>query len=339
VDEKIVVPRRLEDRERKKAKLRVGFILTQNFTLTAFAGFVDALRLAGDEDDRSRQVDCEWTILGSADEAFRSSCGVEIKSWLSFDEAKSLDYVAVVGGMLHEGQEVPKGAVSFLRKTARARTPIIGLCTGTFVLARAGILDGYEVCVSKYHLNRFKEAFPYLPAHSGHMFAIDRDRMTCAGGVSVIHLAAHIIENHISRRRAIKALRLLYDDTPLPSNAWQPEEIVVHQSRDDVVRKAMHSIEENLAAAGTIERLARSLGLSVRQLERRFIINLGMTAREYRMRLRLARGKWLIEQTQRSITDIALECGFTDCSHFSTTFKSRLGSRPSSIRASRNNGA
>jgi len=320
------------DHERQKAKLSVGFVLAQNFTLTAFAGFVDALRLASDEDDKSRQVDCNWTILGSRDETVRSSCGVEIKPWLSFDDAKDLDYVAVVGGMLHQGQDVPSGTISFLRRTARACTPVIGLCTGTFVLARAGILEGYEVCISKYHLNRFKEEFPQLAVHSGHMFVIDRDRMTCAGGVSVIHLAAHIIENHISRNRAVKVLRLLYEDTPFPTNAWQPQGSVVHQSRDEVVKQAMDAIEESLGSPGTLKRLARSLGLSVRQLERRFIAHLGMTPREYRMRVRLARGKWLIEQTQRSITDIALECGFNDCSHFSTTFKSRLGSRPSYIR-------
>ena len=60
-------------------KLRVGFILVQPFTLTTFAGFIDALRLAADEDDSSRPIDCEWSIMGNSDEDIVSICGVPVR--------------------------------------------------------------------------------------------------------------------------------------------------------------------------------------------------------------------------------------------------------------------
>lgn len=320
-------------------KLRVGFILVQPFTLTTFAGFIDALRLAADEDDRSRQIDCEWSILGNADEDVISSCGVPVRPWAPFAERTRFDYICVVGGMLHNGQKVQHGAYGFLRKAAQEGVQLIGLCTGSFVLARAGLLAGYDVCVSRFHRARFHNEFPDLKVQSSQMFLADRDRITCVGGTSTVHLAAHLIEKHVNRARAVKTLRLLYEENPLPVNAWQPEAMIAHQAKDLIVRQAMQIIEQDLAEPEKLSDLSQSLGVNLRQLERRFISNIGITPREYRLRLRLARAKWLIEQTDRSMTEIALESGFNNCSHFSNTFKSHFNSKPSDVRRSARRGA
>ncbi|MHB1207364.1 MAG: GlxA family transcriptional regulator [Rhodospirillaceae bacterium] len=315
-------------------KLRVGFVLVQPFTLTTFAGFIDALRLAADDDDRSRQIDCEWSILGHEDEDIVSSCGVPVRPWAPMNDPTRYDYVAVVGGMLHNGQKVHGGTYAYLRKAAQMGVPLIGLCTGSFILARAGLLQGYDVCVSRFHRARFQNEFPDLKVQSSQMFLVDRDRLTCVGGTSTVHLAAHLIEKHVNRARAVKCLRLLYEENPLPVNAWQPEAMIAHQAKDLIVRQAMQIIEQDLAEPEKLAVLSKSLGVNLRQLERRFISNIGITPREYRLRLRLARAKWLIEQTDRSMTEIALESGFNNCSHFSNTFKSHFNSKPSDVRRS-----
>src|SRR5438094_711500 len=120
-------------------KMRIGFVLTPCFTLTAFAAFVDALRLAADEADRSRPIEVEWAVLG------------------------------------------------------------------------------------------------------------DRDRMTSAGGTSVVHLAAHLIALHFGRAHANKCLRIMIEDQPLTSNTSQPESVVTRQARDNLVRRAMLLIEQKLS--------------------------------------------------------------------------------------------
>lgn len=313
-------------------KLRIGFILAPRFTLTAFAGFVDALRLAADEDDRSRRIDCDWAILGNPSEPIVSSCGVTVHPWKPLGDPSEFDYIVVVGGLLHGGQKVPAGTNPFLRRAARARIPLVGLCTGSFILARAGLMDGYSACVSWFHRDDFIEEFPGLHVETNHMFTIDRDRMTCAGGTSVVHLAAHLIERHLGRAKAIKSLRIMIEDSPVPSNAWQPEAIVNHRVRDNMVREAMLIIEQHLTEAHLLSGLSRSLGVSARQIERRFVDAVGMTPREYRLRLRLSRAKWMLENTDRSVTEIGLDCGFTDCSHFSRTFRNRFQIQPSSAR-------
>ena len=315
-----------------KPKLKIGFVLAPRFTLTAFAGFIDAIRLAADDADRSRQIDCEWTVLGLPTDSIISSCSVAVKPMAAMGGPQQFDYIAVVGGLLHGGQKVLPGTHSFLRSAAQAGVPLIGLCTGSFILARAGLLKGYEVCVSWLHRDEFRDEFPLLRSQSNRMFIVDRDRMTCAGGTSVVHLAAHLIEKHCGRARALKSLRILVEEQPLPAGAWQPEAIITHQAQDDVVREAMLIIEQNLTDDETLSGIASTLGVSLRQLERRFVIDARISPREYRKRLRLARAKWMVEHTDHSMTNIALECGFTDGSHFSRSFKEHYGDQPSDAR-------
>ena len=193
----------------QRPKLKVGFVLVPQFTLTAFAGFIDAIRLASDDGDRSRQIDCSWEVLGNNDELIVSSCGVPVKPWGEMNNPARFDYVVVVGGIMHGGQKVIQGTNTFLRSAARAGVPLIGLCTGSFVLARVGLLKGYEACVSWFHKEEYADEFPDHSVNSNRLFIVDRDRMTCAGGTSVVHLAAHLIEKHCSRAQAVKSLRII----------------------------------------------------------------------------------------------------------------------------------
>lgn len=318
--------------DRSGVKLKVGFVLAPRFTLTAFAAFVDAIRLAGDDADRSRQLDCQWEVMSADDELIASSCGVEVKPWGEFVDPTRFDYIVVVGGLLHGGQRERAGLVAFLQRAAKRNVPLIGLCTGSFILARAGLLDGYQVCVNWLHREEFETEFPDLHVQSNSQFIIDRDRMTCAGGTSVVHLAAQIIERHCGRAQALKSRRILIDEEPLPSGAWQPEQIVTRQAGDAIVRRAMLLIEQDLPGATSYSDIAAMLGIGLRQLTRRFVADVGLTPQHYRARLRLARADWMVRQTDRSMTEIAFECGFSDSAHLSRTFKAGFAVAPTCAR-------
>jgi len=313
-------------------KLRVGFVLAHRFTLTAFAAFADALRLAADEGDRSRPVECQWSVLGHPSSPVVSSCGATVQPWDEMESPERFDYIVVVGGLLHGGQAVPAGTHAFLRAAAHANVPLVGVCTGSFVLARAGLLDGYVACVSWFHREDFEREFPSLKVVSDRMFMVDRDRISCAGGTSVVHLAAHLIERHIGRAHAAKSLRILIEDQPLGADAPQPESIVTRASGDTVVRQAMLMIEQRLSQPDLLSDISRELGISMRQLERRFVADVSITPRNYRLKLRLARARWMIEHTDASLTDIGFECGFGNGSHFSRAFTNHFKASPSSLR-------
>jgi transcriptional regulator GlxA family with amidase domain len=312
-----------------KPQLKVGFVLVPRFTLTAFAGFIDTLRLAADEGDRSRQLACEWSVLG---DSVKASCGTLIEPDGDLKHPERFDYLVIVGGLLHGGQKVSSQIYAFLKSAARARVNLVGLCTGSFVLARAGLLDGYVVCVSWFHRDDFIAEFPELQVISNQMYVVDRDRMTCAGGTSVVQLAAYIVEKHVGRAHAAKALRILIEDQPLPSNTLQPEPVITARPRDSLVHRTMLLMEQKLSEPDSILDISRSLGVGIRKLERRFLADVGLTPREYRFKLRLARAKWLVGHTDLRLTDIGLDCGFGNCSHFSRAFTKHFNISPSNLR-------
>jgi transcriptional regulator GlxA family with amidase domain len=179
---------------RPEARLSVGFILVKRFTLCAFANFVDVLRLAADEGDRSRQMRCTWAVLSPDMTAITSSCGVAIQPHERFGDPRRFDYIAVVGGLLADLAERDARLDSFLRLAAASGVPLVGLCTGAFVLHGAGLMNGYRCCVSWFHHHDFLEAFDGLHPVSDQIFVIDRDRLTCSGGASTAHMAAYLVE-------------------------------------------------------------------------------------------------------------------------------------------------
>lgn len=316
-----------------EAKLRVGFLLTPRFTLVAFAGFVDALRLAADEGDRSGQRLCTWAILGNENLPVVSSCGASVVPTAPMVSPHDYDCLVVVGGLLHGGQQVPRGMPSFLREAAERGVKLVGLCTGSFVLARAGLLDGHLACVSWFHREEFAAEFPDCRVVSNQMFVVDRDRLTCAGGTSVVHLAAHLIEKAIGRASAVKALRIMIEEQPMPSRTLQPEQVLSERSTDTVVHKVMLLLEQQLQSVASIEQLCQTLGIGRRQLERRFQRDIGLSPAEYRRKLRLERARWLLQNTDLDVMEVGLECGFQDGTHFARVVRQVLGVSPSELRA------
>src|SRR5579862_1935502 len=103
--------------------LRVGVILAEHFTLSAFAVFIDHLRLAADEGDRSRPLHVQWSIMASRQASVPASCGVLIEPTGGFIDPDSLDYVVVVGGLLHAGPQVDEATVRYLREAASSNIP------------------------------------------------------------------------------------------------------------------------------------------------------------------------------------------------------------------------
>lgn len=319
-------------RARPRPVLRVAFVLAERFTLSAFAGFVDVLRLAADEGDRSRPIQCSWVVLGVPGQPIASSCGLQVLAQRSFESPESYDYVVVVGGLLHGGQRLVRGAASFLQQVAQAGVPLVGVCTGSFLLARAGLLDGYLASVSWFHREEFAAAFPGLSMAADRQYVIDRNRITCAGGTSVVHLAAELVERHCGRAAASKSLRILIQNPQAPARALQPEPVLDRAAQDHRVQQAMLQIEDSLNRPLAIDQIAAGLGMSTRQLERRFKADIGLSPAGFRLRLRLARASWLLQTTDLSVTEVALECGCSDASHLSRLLVAHTGHRPRALR-------
>ncbi len=317
--------------------LSVGVILAQNFTLSAASLFLDHLRLAADDGDLSRPIRCRWSIMASRAEPVRASCGVTVGRTSGLVDPKRFDYIAVVGGLLHGGRQVDDETIAYLKEAAAAGVPLIGICTGSFVLARAGLMTGRRCCVSWYHYQDFLEEFPHHQPVADRMFVVDGDRITCSGGGGAADLATYLIERHLGRAVAQKARHVLLLDRARQGNEAQPHppltEDLTAGIADTRIRRALLLMEQHLADPMPIADMAERLKLSTRQLERLFQSVVGARPSIVYRILRLRYARWLLDHTDRTVTDIALDAGFSDCAHFSRQFKAMLGVNPSDARS------
>jgi transcriptional regulator GlxA family with amidase domain len=315
----------------KPKKLSVAFVLAPNFTLLAFSAFIDTLRLAADDGDRSRPVHCAWTVLSHDMRPIRASCGIEVSPTSELVDPTRFDYIVVVGGLL-SSLKLPPVLNDYLKRAAALKVPQVGVCTGSFVLARLGLMKDRRSCVSWYVYGDFSAEFPDLKVSSDELFIDDVDRLTCAGGTSVVHLAAYLVERHGDKARAAKALRIMIEHAPLPSKTPQPQPLFTKETDDARVRKAMLLIERHLGEPLSAEFIAQHVNVSVRHLERLFQAELGMSPLAFAFSLRMNSAHSLLVTTQSSVIDIALQCGFLSNSHFSRCFRSAHGKTPTQVR-------
>ncbi|MCZ4279318.1 GlxA family transcriptional regulator [Kiloniella laminariae] len=323
----------------KKISLSVAFILLPNFTLTPFSSVIDVLRLAADEGDFSRPLKCRWSLISpKPGKPVKSSCGIEITPTQDIADLGQYDYLVVVGGLLHKGPQADAETIKVLQQAAALGVSIVGLCTGSFAMIRAGLMNGRRCCVSWYHHNDFLEEFSDVKPVADQMYVIDGKRITCAGGAGALDLAAWLVERHLGKAIAQKSLRILLVEKVRSANAPQPQPPTIKLSRNDRVRKAVLTMEQNMSTPLSVEDIARRVNISKRQLERIFSEHLNMSPQACYRELRLRYGLWQLLNTEKAISDIAADCGFSDASHFSRHFSKTFKRPPSSIRSAPDEG-
>lgn len=316
----------------QKPALKIGFILAQQFTLSAFANFADVLRLSADEGDRSRPIRCSWRVVSATMDPVVSSCGIPVQPDERLGHPERFDYIVVVGGLLPAIQHLNPAYIDYLKRAAAAHVPLIGVCTGAFILHKAGLMDGYRCCVSWFHHDDFLEQFEGLIPVSDEIFVMDRDRLTCSGGVSSAHLAAHLVDRHIGAAAARKSLNIMIIEEAQTSDNPQPGLPLEFNTPDKLVRKALHLIRQNVATPLTVDEIAARLNVSRRRLERHFTDALQRSPADAGMSVRLALARHLLASTDQSVTRIAAASGFCDASHFGKVFRSREGEPPEAWR-------
>jgi len=320
-------------RQASSSELRVGILLWPGFPLLSLAGLCDGLRHAADIGDQSRQVRCSWAILGHPGDSVVASCNARVQTGLPLSAPRNFDYVAVIGGLLPQLNEMNPQFPAFLREVAQAGTPLMGICTGSFVLARLGLLNGHAPCIHPYHVDDWKAAHPDLPFETDSHYAISHDRITCPGGVSIVELVTELVRQHCGADRAAKVVhQMTVTSTGAGTHIGRRHALGYHSSDHEKLRKALVLMEKNIATPLEIAVLARLVNSSSRQLERVFLAETGCTPSEQYRRLRLKYARYLLTTTDLPILTIAVESGFSDSSHFIRHFQLMYGMPPGRLR-------
>ncbi|AXK67873.1 MULTISPECIES: GlxA family transcriptional regulator [Burkholderia] len=317
--------------------LRVGIVATPDFTLMPFSCFVEFLRLSADESDFSRQLYCTWELLSHDDSPIKASCGFAMTPTKLFADPREFDYVVVHGGTLHGETPIPDALYKYVATAVDMGVPVVGLCTGVFVLAELGLLSGRRCAVHFSLAQTMESNFPSVTPVTDAPVVVDGGFITCPGGLAGINLAMLLVDQHCGKTRSHKALHYLMADCGFEEAraVTQESEIGLHCA-DRRVANAVGLMYQRLLEPGHISDVAEAVGTTERELTRLFRKHLRTSPGDYWRKIRLKSARWMVLNSNRSVSQIAYECGFTDSSHLIQWFKRVYGATPTKLRQLRN---
>ena len=309
---------------------RFVFVLLDQFTLLCFAGALEALRIANRMHGKTIYT---WVLAGEGGESVECSAGTEFKVNMDLSELEREDIVLVCGGIDVQASTT-KRLLNWLRREARRGVTIGGLCTAGYSLARAGLLDGKRATIHWENQDSFSEEFEEVELTKS-VFVVDGNRITTAGGTASIDLMLKLIaQDHGEDLANTVADQLIYSSIRTDQDTQRlsiPTRIGVrHPKLSQVIQMMENNIEEPISPSI----LARDVGMSTRQLERLFRRYLDRSPKRYYMELRLQKARNLLMQTDMSVINVALACGFASPSHFSKCYRAHYDTTPYRERGS-----
>ena len=306
----------------------IGFLLIPGFALMSYASAIEPLRAANLFAGKSLY---RWVHIAHKDQVVSSSSGAAVPCTARVGDELALDLLLVCAGG-NPAQFTHRPTLAWLRKLAQRGLRIGGVSGGPFILARAGIMAGHRMTIHWEHAPAFAEEFPDLLLTRAR-YVIDRNRVTCAGGVAPLDLMhALIAEKHgsgLAIRTSDWFLHTEIHPGGGPQRASLGERYRIH--RRDLIA-ALELMQNNLSNPLHRDRVAKSIGLSTRQLDRLFRRHLGKSFADHYRSIRLETAGELLRHSTLTITEIAIACGFANASHFSTCFKAENGFSPSEER-------
>jgi transcriptional regulator GlxA family with amidase domain len=306
------------------APRQIGFLLLPGFSLLSYASAAEPLRAANRLSGHSLY---RWIHVSAQGRPVQASSGLAIAADQRVGDDCPFDMILVCAGgnpALHRNAST----LSWLRKQARRGVRIGGVSGGPYILARAGLLDGFRCTIHWEHLAAFEEEFPQLDIRRT-LYEIDRGRLTCAGGIAGFDMMRAIIAAEHGSALAT-AVSEWFLQTQLRAGSG-PQRLtlrerygVAHPKLLDALRAIEDSVDKPLSRAS----LARAISLSVRQLERLFAGHLGTTIGDLYLKIRLDRARALVHETALPLLEVAIACGFANGSHFSRAYRKRFGVSP-----------
>ena len=307
---------------------RFGFLLVSNFSLIALGAAVDPLRLANTALGRTV---FEYVTLGVQDEPIMSSDGIRVLPDKVIGETLTFDTIFVVGP-----NPIPnKGfaeVTRWLRKLAAQGVTLGGIDTGSYYLAKAGLLNDYRCTIHWEDRDALISEFPRLNVTT-RLFEIDRDRYTCSGGVSPLDLMTFVLGRPPGSRELAQQVSELLVSQQRSFDESQSSPIRYRYANlPEVLLEALEMMENNVEEPLSPAEIADYLKISRRQLERQFQAFVKTSPSRKYLEIRLARARLSVMRTTRHIDDIAQACGFSSSAHFISCYRDVYGITPQAQR-------
>jgi len=312
---------------------RFGFLLINDFSLISMSSAIEPLRMAN---RLSGQMYYSWRTIGETGEDVVASDGLSVNAEYSIDDPdvlSDLDIVVVCGGRRID-TNTSEPILRWL-KTADSHGIVLGaVCTGSYVLAKAGLLDGYRCSVHWENFASLTDLFPSVSV-SRNVYTIDKNRYTSSGGTAPVDMMLYLVRTQLGGDvSAGVAEQFVYERV---RQSDDPQRVPLRHTIGNQSEKlivAVELMEANIREPISQIELAEYVGLSQRQLQRLFQRYLISTPSKHYLQIRLLRARELLQQTRLSLVEIASMTGFVSSSHFSKSYKEHYGHTPSAERRS-----
>jgi transcriptional regulator GlxA family with amidase domain len=309
-----------------------GFMLTEQFSMIAFTAAIEPLRLANRVAGRTLY---EWHLYSADGVKAVASNGVAVSVERRFRDAEHMDAVVVCSGVDVQNFD-HRDLIKVVRRLTKAGAAPGAVCTGTYVLAKACLLDGFRSTIHWENRAGVIAQFPDLDIGED-LFEIDGNRFTCAGGVAAADMMLSLIKRDHGEAISNPVTDQLIHHRIREASERQRMDLRTRLGvADPKLLRVISLMERSIERPQAIETLAKSVGLSPRQLERLFRKHLDTSPGRHYAKIRLGHASQLLRQTRMPILDVAMASGFSSASYFSQSYLEHFGHSPSSERKTMN---
>ncbi|WP_295313557.1 GlxA family transcriptional regulator [Roseobacter sp.] len=302
-----------------------AFVLIPGFSQLGFACALEALSLANRYPTGGPFY--TWRVLSETGEPVAAYNGVTTATDGPLTELARDETLVICAGE-DVGRNTSKKLLSWLRREVRRGMDFGALSSGTYVLALAGLISGKRVTTHWEYRAALTEILPDVIMEDN-IFSNDGRVFTTAGGAASMDMMLDRIRTDYGADLATwVADQMVYTNPRLPDHAQRVALITRPRVRNQKLALALQIMTNNIEDPMSPDEICDLIGLSTRQLERLFARYMGSSPKRYYLRLRLAKARDLLRQTDFSVTDVCVACGFRSLSHFSKSYRAAYGISP-----------
>ncbi|QDW24210.1 helix-turn-helix domain-containing protein [Pedobacter sp. KBS0701] len=312
--------------------IQVGVLMPQNFRLLNVAAILDVFDTVNSfytKDKLEKPFNISLITLDNKDYNFSEHPCIPLQ------KANDVDLILIPSFATNDIKEcisANKSYIPWLNKLHYAGAEIATFCTGAFLLAASGLLDGKAATTHVDACSVFSTAFPRVHLKTDKTVTQDGKLFTSGGATSTFHLLLHLLQIHCGKDMAVKVAKIFAIDmdrvNQLYFSTFQP----IRHHNDDIVASAQEKIESNYQDVATIEEMIKDIPSSRRNIVRRFKQVIGITPIEYLQQTRIEAAKKLLEQTAQQMTEVIYNSGYNDPKAFRKVFRKSVGMTPTQYR-------
>ncbi|MEL7257082.1 MAG: GlxA family transcriptional regulator [Pseudomonadota bacterium] len=312
--------------EPEHAPKRYVFLLIPGYSMLGFTCALEALSLANRHSSGKQFY--EWRLLSADGKPARAWNGVTVEVDGGLENLRREDTLVVCAGE-HAVEGSTRDVLAWLRRETRKGISFGALSSGTYTLALAGLIAGKRVTTHWEYVDALTEALPQVNMQDT-IYSVDGRVFSCAGGASSMDLMLHLIEEDYGLKLVEWVAEQMVYTAPRDQDHAQRLTLPSRLARGN--RKVIHAIEimrNSIEDPLKLNEIAAEIGVSVRQLERLFQTVLNTSPSRYYITTRLEKARHLLRQTDMSVTEISVLCGFGSPTHFSRAYRKIYNVPPS----------